>query len=85
MYKQTAEYVFDLLEHEYNKRYNNIHLVGVDNITVCIPIKLKENLKATYSLYFPTTGKHTLETYPTKYRNIDILYLDVKDIMFILK
>lgn len=85
MYKQSVEYVFDLLEHEYKKHYDSIHLIGVDNITVCIPLKLKENLKATYMLYFPTTGEHKIETYPTKYRNMNIVYTDVDNIMFILK
>lgn len=84
-YKMTAEYVFDLLESEYNKCFDSIHLIGVDNIKVCIPLKLKENLKATYMMYFPTTGEHKLETYPIKYRNMDIVFLDVDNIMFILK
>ena len=44
-YKKTAEYVFDLLEHEYKKHYDSIQLLGADNIKVCIPLKLKENLK----------------------------------------
>lgn len=85
MYKQSVEYVFDLLEHEYKKHYDSIHLIGADNITVCIPLKLKENLKATHMLYFPTTGEHKIETYPTKYRNMNIVYTDVDNIMFILK
>lgn len=84
-YKKTAEYVFDLLENEYKKHYDSIDLIGVDNIKVCIPLKLKENLKATYMMYFPTTGEHKLETYPIKYRNMDIVYLDVDNIMFVLK
>lgn len=84
-YKMTAEYVFDLLEHEYMKRCALIHLIGENNLQVCIPLKLKENLKATYNMYFPTTGEHNIETYPIKYRNIDIVFLDVDNIMFILK
>lgn len=84
-YKMTAEYVFDLLEHEYKKHYDSIQLLGEDNIKVCIPLKLKENLKATYKMYFPITGEHTLETYPFKYRHMDIVFLDVDNVMFVLK
>ena len=84
-YKKTAEYVFDLLEHEYKKHYDSIQLLGADNIKVCIPLKLKENLKATYKMYFPTTGEYKLETYPIKYRNINIVFLDVENVIFILK
>ncbi len=83
-YKMTAEYVFDLLENEYKKHYDSIDLIGVDNIQVCIPLKLKENLKATYSIYLPRDG-YKIETYPSKYRNMDIVFLDVDNIMFILK
>lgn len=84
-YKKTTEYVFDLLENAYKKHYDSIHLIGVDHILVCIPLKLKENLKATYTMYFPTTGEYKLETYPIKYKNMNIVYLDVDNIMFILK
>ena len=83
-YKKTAEYVFDLLENEYKKHYDSINIIGVDNMQVCIPLKLKENLKATYSIYLPRDG-HKIETYPSKYRNMDIVFLDVDNIMFILK
>lgn len=85
MYKQTAEYVFDLLEHEYMRHYDIINQIGVDNIMVCIPSGLKENLKAIEKFYFPVTGEHTINMYPTEYRNMHIVFLDIDDIMFALK
>ena len=83
-YKNTVEYAFDLLEHEYNKHYDIIQLIGINNIQACIPLKLKENLKAKYDMYI-AIEKYEVEAYPTKYRGIDIVYLNVENAMFILK
>lgn len=83
-YKKTAEYVFDLLEHEYYKHCDIIQLIGVNNIQVCVPLKLKENLKAKYEMYI-AIEKCNVEAYPNKYRGIDIVYLNVENVMFKLK
>ena len=76
-YKETAEYAFDVLEHEYNKFQSIIELAGAYNFCVMIPSKLQENLKCcnVYNGYM----------YPVKYRGMDIIYTSVDKPLFVLK
>jgi hypothetical protein len=72
-YKDTAEYVFDLLECKYKQHYDEIHKIGTENIQVWIPNKLKENLETV-------SGK-----YPDAYRGIEIIYTEISHVKLVLK
>lgn len=72
-YKETAEFVFDMLEHEYKIHFDDIVTVGHDKFEVWIPLKYKENLRTITN------------DYPTAYRTMEIKYMYISRIHFVLK
>ena len=72
-YNQTAEYAFDLTEHQYFSLCHYIAKIGKDRFKVLIPNKLKENLKSVRG------------DFPVTYRGITIEYADVDIPLFALK
>lgn len=76
-YKDSAEYVYDLLEHEYKTVDVFIHMIGADKFNIYVPDYLKTNLEAT-------TFKGDI-IYPTKYRGMNIKFAPVVKPLFALK
>lgn len=72
-YRETAEFVFDMLEHKFRKHYDDINAIGADKFEVWIPLKYKENLRTVSN------------EYPTTYRTIEIRFMNIGRIHFVLK
>jgi len=72
-YKETAEFVFDMLEHKYKTHFDEITTIGSDKFEVWIPLKYKEYLRTITN------------DYPITYRNIEIKFMDIGRIHFVLK
>lgn len=76
-YKESAEYVFDLLEHEYKQVDVFIHIIGADKFNIIVPDYLRTNLEAR-------TFKGEI-VYPSKYRGMNIKFAPVVKPLFALK
>lgn len=76
-YRETAEFVFDMLEHKYRNHYDEMMTIGSNKFEVWIPLKYKENLKAT--------NNKGITSYPTHYRDIEIRFMNIGRIHFVLK
>lgn len=76
-YKDSAEYVFDLLEHEYKIVHAYIHAIGADKFNIYVPAYLRSNLECITS-----EGEIT---YPTKYRGMNIKFALIVKPLFVLK
>ncbi len=72
-YRETAEFVFDMLEHKFKKHYDDINAIGPDKFEVWIPLKYKENLRTASG------------DYPITYRTIEIRFMNIGRIHFVLK
>ena len=78
MYKETAEYAFDLLEHFYNINILYVEQNGADNIEVLVPQEIYRLLECK--------DKKTGEiTYPVRYRKMNIIPYEGSTIDFVLK
>lgn len=78
MYKQTAEYAFDLMEHFYNINILYVEENGVENIEVLVPQEI-------YKLLECRDRKTGEITHPTRYRKMDIVPYEGTTIDFVLK
>lgn len=72
-YRETAEFVFDMLEHKFKLHYDDINAIGADRFEVWIPTKYKENLRLVSG------------DYPSSYRTIEIKFINIGRIHFVLK
>ena len=78
MYKQTAEYAFDLMEHFYHINILYVEENGAENIEVLVPQEI-------YHLLECRDRKTGDITYPTRYRKMDIVPYEGTTIDFVLK
>ena len=78
MYKQTAEYAFDLMEHFYKLNILFVEENGEENIEVLVPQEI-------YELLACRDKKTGGITYPTRYRKMDIIPYEGTTLDFVLK
>lgn len=78
MYKQTAEYAFDLIEHFYKLNILFVEENGEENIEVLVPQEI-------YELLACRDKKTGGITYPTHYRKMDIIPYEGTTLDFVLK
>lgn len=72
-YNKTAEYAFDILDHFYNLKKDEIEAVGKDKIRVLLPLEI-------YKLLERTDG-----TYPKTFRKMDLSPTTCSLVIFALK
>lgn len=78
MYKETAEYAFDLMEHFYKLNILFVEENGKENIEILVPQEIY-NLLACKDM---KTGKIT---YPKRYRKMDMIPYEGTSLDFVLK
>lgn len=78
MYKETAEYAYDLLEHFYNIHILYIEEQGKNKIEMLVPTEI-------YKLLGKWNKEKTEVVYPNRFRGIDLVQYEGSTIDFVIK
>ena len=78
MYKETAEYAYDMLQHFYNINVLFVEEMGKDKIEMLVPEEI-------YKLLAKRKKGSDEIIYPSKFRDIDIVPYDGSTIDFVNK